>query len=74
MPYAVTLLSVALALGFTLMLSSLLAPNPSSLFLLAVMVSAWSGGLRQGLLATILSILIISYFLLSLMNPSRGQI
>ncbi|MCY7286209.1 MAG: DUF4118 domain-containing protein, partial [Cyanobacteria bacterium CAN_BIN43] len=62
LPYSVTLLSVALALGITLMLGSLLASTPLQLFFLAVMVSAWLGGLRQGVLATVLSTLAVSYF------------
>ena len=62
LPYSVTLLSVALALGINLMLGSLLASTPLQLFFLAVMVSAWLGGLRQGILATVLSTLAVSYF------------
>ena len=62
LPYSVTLLSVALALGINLILGSLLASTPLQLFFLAVMVSAWLGGLRQGVLATVLSTLAVSYF------------
>lgn len=60
--YGVTLLGVALAWGITWMLGSLLLPSPTPLFFIAVMVSAWYGGWRQGLLATVLSTLAIDYF------------
>jgi len=60
--YAVAMLCVALALGFTLLLSQWLYPTISPLFLVAVMVSAWSSGWRAGMLATILSTLAINYF------------
>lgn len=60
--YGVALLCVALALGITWMLGSLLSPAPTPLFFIAVMVSAWYGGWQQGLLATVLSTLAIHYF------------
>ena len=60
--YAVALLSVALALGATLLLNPYLTPTPAALFYVAVMVSAWYGGLGPGLLATVLSTLAINYF------------
>ncbi len=60
--YAVALLSVALALGTTLLLNQYLTPTPAALFFAAVMVSAWYGGLGPGLLATVLSTLAINYF------------
>ncbi len=63
LPYGVTLLSVALVLVISLILSPLLSPNPLQLqlFPLAVMVSAGWGGWRQGLLATVLSVLASNY-------------
>ena len=60
--YGVALLSVALALGITLMLGLVLRPTPTSLFFLAVIVSTAYGGWRPGLLATVLSTLTINYF------------
>lgn len=62
--YGVALLSVGVALGTTFTLGSYLAPTPTSLFFIAVMVSAWYGGLGPGIVATVLSTLAIDYFLL----------
>lgn len=60
--YGTALLSVALALGTNLLFHAYLEPTPTSLFFVAVMVSAWYGGLGPGLLATLLSTLAINYF------------
>lgn len=62
--YGVALLSVGLALGITLLLTPYLASTPTPLFFIAVMISAWYGGLGPGILATILSTLAINYFFL----------
>ncbi len=62
--YGIALLSVVLALRTTLLLNPYLTPMPSALFLAAVMVSAWYGGLAPGLFATVLSTLAINYFFL----------
>jgi PAS domain S-box-containing protein len=62
LPYVITLLAVGSAILLTLILRPFLAPSPHQLFFLAVMVSAWAGGLRQGLLATVLSTLVVNYF------------
>jgi PAS domain S-box-containing protein len=76
--YGVALLSVALALGTNLLLSPYLYPTPTPLFFAAVMVSAWYGGLKPGLLATALSTLAIHYFfvepLYSLNIPNLGNL
>jgi len=56
--YFVALWTVAITFAATLLLSPLIPPDISSLFLIAVMVSAWRGGLGAGLLATVLSALI----------------
>jgi PAS domain S-box-containing protein len=61
-PYGVVFLSVALTLGLTLLLYPWLHPTSMPLFFVAVMVSSWSGGLRSGLMATVLSTLAINYF------------
>ncbi|MGE0129826.1 MAG: ATP-binding protein [Blastocatellales bacterium] len=63
--YAVAVLSVALALLMTLLLRPWLEQSVFLFFFPAVMVSAWYGGLWLGLAATLLSSLIIDYFLLS---------
>jgi PAS domain S-box-containing protein len=62
--YGVAVLSVALALGITLLLGSYLEPTPTPLFFMAVMVSAWYGGVKPGIVATVLSTIAINYFLL----------
>ncbi|HKS30033.1 MAG TPA: ATP-binding protein [Pyrinomonadaceae bacterium] len=62
--YLVAFWTVGAAFGATLLLSPIMAPRVSPLFLLAVMVSAWRGGLGAGLLATALSALINVYVLL----------
>ncbi|MCL1475294.1 PAS domain S-box protein [Argonema antarcticum] len=61
-PYGVAIASVAIALGLTRSLLPWLYPTTMPLFFIAVMVSAWYGGLGAGLLATILSTLAINYF------------
>jgi PAS domain-containing protein len=52
----VTLLSIAIASGVRVLLSPVLYDRASFLlFTLAVMISAWIGGLRMGILATVLA-------------------
>ncbi len=53
--YMVAVWTVGLAFAATLVMSPLMQPGVSPLFLLAVMISAWRGGLGAGLLATVLS-------------------
>ncbi|MBD1920225.1 PAS domain S-box protein [Microcoleus sp. FACHB-831] len=60
--YGLALLTVAIALLLTMLLSPLLARTPTPLFFAAVMLSSWYGGTKPGLLATILSALCINYF------------
>ena len=62
--YGVTVLIVALALGLMLALDPWLgmSKTPFLLFFSAVMVSAWYGGFKSGLLATFLSGLLSDYF------------
>jgi len=64
--YGIVVLIVALALVLMLMLDPWLSMNgtPFLLFFSAVMVSAWYGGLKSGLLATSLSALLSDYFFL----------
>ncbi|MBE9157277.1 PAS domain S-box protein [Nodosilinea sp. LEGE 06152] len=63
--YGVAVLSVALALGINLLFRTYLEPTPTPLFFAAVMVSAWYGGLGPGLLATVLSTIVVNYFYIS---------
>ncbi|MEH2127267.1 PAS domain S-box protein [Nostoc sp.] len=65
--YSIVVLIVALALVLMLMLDPWLnmSGTPFLLFFSAVMLSAWYGGLKSGLLATSLSALLSNYFFLS---------
>lgn len=60
--FGVAVLSVAVALGLTLLLVPWLYPTVTPLFFVAVMVSTWLGEWEAGLLATVLSTMAISYF------------
>jgi PAS domain S-box-containing protein len=60
--YGVAAVSVTAALISSRLLGRYLATAPVSLFLCAVMFSAWFGGLRPGLLATALSVLAFAYY------------
>ncbi|MEH2337320.1 PAS domain S-box protein [Nostoc sp.] len=67
--YTIALLSVALALGVTLLLRPFLSATPAALFFAAVMVSAWYGGFAPGLVATVLSTLVVNYLFLQPLYP-----
>jgi PAS domain S-box-containing protein len=60
--YGVAVVSVTAALVCSRLLEIYLVGAPVSLFLCAVMFSAWFGGLKTGLLATALSILAFKYY------------
>jgi C4-dicarboxylate-specific signal transduction histidine kinase len=60
--YAVAVLSVAVALIIARLLDTHLVSAPASLFLCAVMFSAWFGGIRPGLFAVGLSLLVFVYY------------
>jgi len=65
-PYLVAVLAVAAAAGAGLSVDRLLQSAPFvSLFLCAILLTAWVGGLGPGLLATGLSILSFDYFFVS---------
>ena len=78
--YVIALLTVASALIVTLLLGTTTIPQPTvlfltavMLFLVAVMISAWHGGLRPGLLALVSSALAIGYlFLPKVSSPTAG--
>jgi C4-dicarboxylate-specific signal transduction histidine kinase len=63
--YGLAVLSVAVALIISLLLDRYLVSAPASLFLCAVMFSAWYGGVRAGLLAVALSLLAFLYYFVS---------
>jgi C4-dicarboxylate-specific signal transduction histidine kinase len=60
--YTVALGSVAATLAGSRLLDDFAVTAPVSLFLCAVMFSAWFGGFGPGLLATVLSILAFKYY------------
>jgi PAS domain S-box-containing protein len=60
--YAVAVLSFTAALILALILDTYLVPAPGTLFLCALMFSAWYGGVKPGLLTMALSILAIDYY------------
>ncbi len=60
--YGAATASVAIALGLTQLLLPLIELTPSVLFLAAVAVSAWYGGVGPGLFATVLSAATLDYF------------
>ena len=66
--YALAVLSVALMLLLLLVVPPL-QQNPFFLFTTAVMLSAWFGGLKPGLLATGLSVAVVDYLFL---QPTRS--
>jgi C4-dicarboxylate-specific signal transduction histidine kinase len=60
--YGVAVLSVIAALIISRLLDIYLVTAPVSLFLCAIMFSAWFGGVRSGLLAVVLSLLAFDYY------------
>ncbi|HEV7858718.1 MAG TPA: PAS domain S-box protein [Pyrinomonadaceae bacterium] len=62
--YGFVFLVVASALFVSWLLEPIINRTPFALFYAAVMLSAWYGGLRHGLLATALSALLGAYFFL----------
>jgi PAS domain S-box-containing protein len=61
--YGIAVLSVAVAMIVLRWPPLHLQQAPASLFLCAILLSAWLGGARPGLLATALSVLVYYYFL-----------
>jgi PAS domain S-box-containing protein len=62
--YGVTILSVAVAVAFAKLLQIKYNFEPFVLFLCGMMVSAWFGGFKPGLLALALSLLAFHYYFL----------
>jgi PAS domain S-box-containing protein len=61
-PYGVAVVAVSSALLLTLLLQPLLNQTIFLLFFAAVAVSAWYGGMKPGLFATVLATIVITYF------------
>src|SRR5258705_158236 len=71
--FGITVLSVATALILTQLPALHLEAAPVSLFLFAVMFSAWVGGVAPGLLATALSALAFYYYFLPPMHSLAAK-
>jgi signal transduction histidine kinase len=78
MSYTIAIIAVVVILLIRLVLDSFIQEKiPFLLFIAAVIISAWVGGLRPGLFATLLSGVIINYFFLgsphALELPGPGE-
>lgn len=62
--YSIAVSSVAAVFGLTMLLTNFIQTDVSALYLVAVMFAAWRGGLGAGLLATVMSVAIATYFFL----------
>lgn len=63
--YAVSILSVGIALVLTLLLQEFLDRSIFLIFLAAIAFSTWYGGIKPGLLATFLSAINVTYFFIT---------
>jgi len=75
--YSVAIGSTAIALFLSLWLKPFLSPSIGAFFYIAIILSAWYGGFRAGMVAIVLSAFAIDYFFLSplhqLWNISLGD-
>ena len=62
--YSIAVSSVAGVFGLTMLVTNFVQADVSTLYLAAVMFSAWRGGLGAGLAATVLSVAVTTYFFL----------
>lgn len=60
--YGLSVTTVGIALVLTLLLWPWVEPQKTPLFLAAVAVTAWRGGMLPSLLATVLAVLTVDYF------------
>ena len=60
--YIVAVLSVAIALILTLIVNNLFAHSLIGLFLAAVAITSWYGGIKPGIVAIVLSIIACDYY------------
>ncbi|MBC5795856.1 PAS domain S-box protein [Sphaerospermopsis sp. LEGE 00249] len=63
--YSVSILCVGIALVLTLLLEPFLDRSIFLIFFAAIAVSTWYGGIKPGLLATVLSALLVKYFFIN---------
>lgn len=71
--YGGAVLLVCAALVVTLVIWTFVKSLASPLFLLAIMVTAWRGGIRPGIFATVLSGILIDYFFIAPELQISGQ-
>lgn len=62
--YLIAIGSVAAVFGLTILVTNFIQTDVSTLYLVAVMFAAWRGGLIAGLVATLLSVAIATFFFL----------
>lgn len=62
--YSIAISSVAAVFGLTMLLTNFVQTDVSTLYLVAVMFAAWRGGLGAGLVATVISVAIATFFFL----------
>jgi signal transduction histidine kinase/ActR/RegA family two-component response regulator len=67
--YATPVVSTAVAAALSLLLIDWIHPSATPLFIVAVAVSTWAGGLRPGLIATTLSVAAMAW-LMTTVDPS----
>lgn len=73
-PYGVAMGSTLIALILSFWLEPFLSQAIGSFFYLAILFSAWRGGVRAGNVAIVLSLLTLSYFFLSPIHPLRNVV
>ena len=63
--FLIAIVSVAAVFAATMLLTTFVQANVSTIYLAAVMFAAWRGGLAAGLIATFLSVVIAAFFFVS---------
>lgn len=71
LPYGVALSTSAIALVLTLWLEPFLSRTIGAFFYIAIIVSAWYGGFRSGIVAVVLSSMALNYFFFPPINQFR---
>src|SRR5258706_4375725 len=63
--YLAALIAPAIVAGVMQLTWPFFKESPAAIYLLAIALSSWYGGLRPGLVSTIVSILLVNYFFLA---------
>src|SRR5262245_8625624 len=74
MRFGIAVGAITLALLLTLAFRPLFVAIPASLFFLAIIGSAWYGGVRTGLLATLCATAALDYFFISPVSSLTPQV